>query len=122
MSDVSSTELLARLSEQGLILLDVRGAAEYRGEVCAPCDPRVGHIPGARNLDVTVLLGLGLDEMQARVGAEPGAEVIAYCHSGNRSALAVEILRAAGYEARNYVGSWHEWSNDPALPVATVTP
>lgn len=42
--------------------------------------------------------------------------LIAYCHSGQRSALAVEILRAAGYEARNYRGSWHEWSRDPALP------
>ena len=50
------------------------------------------------------------------VGAPPGAEVIAYCHSGNRSELASQLLRAAGYEARNYVGSWHEWSRDLTLP------
>jgi 3-mercaptopyruvate sulfurtransferase SseA len=26
------------------------------------------------------------------------------------------VLRGAGYRARNYVGSWHEWSRDPDLP------
>jgi thiosulfate/3-mercaptopyruvate sulfurtransferase len=46
-----------------------------------------------------------------------GAEIVAFCHSGSRSATAVAILRAAGYEARNYAGSWHEWSADPSLPV-----
>jgi 3-mercaptopyruvate sulfurtransferase SseA len=27
----------------------------------------------------------------------------------------VQVLREAGYDARNYVGSWHEWSRDPSL-------
>src|SRR3712207_8507765 len=38
------------------------------------------------------------------------SEVVAYCHSGQRSATATEVLAAAGYRARNYAGSWHEWS------------
>jgi GMP synthase (glutamine-hydrolysing) len=42
--------------------------------------------------------------------------VIATSNAQGR-ALAAELLRAAGYEARNYVGSWHEWSRDPELPV-----
>ena len=46
-------------------------------------------------------------------------EVIAYCHSGSRSAIAAHVLSAAGYVARNYVGSWHEWSRDPELPGET---
>jgi thiosulfate/3-mercaptopyruvate sulfurtransferase len=116
MTDVTAAELAARLEEEALILLDVRGVAEYTGALGAPCDPRQGHIPGARHVDVTELFGLSPDGVRSLVGAEPGAEVIAYCHSGNRSALAVEMLRAAGYEARNYPGSWHEWSRDPALP------
>jgi 3-mercaptopyruvate sulfurtransferase SseA len=29
------------------------------------------------------------------------------------------VLRAAGYDARNYVGSWHEWSRDDSLPAET---
>jgi thiosulfate/3-mercaptopyruvate sulfurtransferase len=43
--------------------------------------------------------------------------VIAYCHSGGRSSMAVQILRGAGYEARNYTGSWHDWSSRADLPV-----
>lgn len=53
------------------------------------------------------------------MGLPEGAEVIAYCHSGNRSAMAVQLLGAVGYEARNYVGSWHEWSRDETLPAET---
>ncbi len=26
-------------------------------------------------------------------------------------------LRAAGYDARNYAGSWHEWSRHEELPL-----
>jgi thiosulfate/3-mercaptopyruvate sulfurtransferase len=50
------------------------------------------------------------------VGLPEGAEVVAYCHSGARSAMAVQVLQAAGYEARNYAGSWAEWSRDATLP------
>jgi 3-mercaptopyruvate sulfurtransferase SseA len=56
------------------------------------------------------------------VGAPAGSEVIAYCHSGGRSAMAVEVLRSAGYEARNYPGSWHEWAADDALPIEPRLP
>lgn len=117
MSDVTADELALRLGEPGLVLLDVRRPEEFAGELTAPCDPRPGRIPGARNVEVTLLLGAGdTAAVQALVGAPPGTEVIAYCHSGSRSALAVQVLAAAGYTARNYVGSWHEWSRDPALP------
>jgi 3-mercaptopyruvate sulfurtransferase SseA len=33
--------------------------------------------------------------------------------------MAVQVLTAAGYAARNYTGSWHEWSRDPTLPSET---
>ncbi|MET0730617.1 MAG: rhodanese-like domain-containing protein, partial [Solirubrobacterales bacterium] len=93
---------------------------EFAGQLTAPCDPRPGRIPGARNVDVTLLLGAGDDaDVRELVGEPAGAEVIAYCHSGSRSALAVQVLTAAGYAARNYVGSWHEWSRDSALPAET---
>jgi thiosulfate/3-mercaptopyruvate sulfurtransferase len=42
---------------------------------------------------------------------------VTYCHSGSRSALATLALRSAGYRARNYAGSWHEWSRHPDLPI-----
>ena len=44
------------------------------------------------------------------VGLPEGAEIVAYCHVGSRSGYAVQVLEGAGYRARNYVGSWHEWS------------
>ena len=68
---------------------------------------------------MTELLALSADELRARVAAPPGAEVIAYCHSGARSALAVDLLVGAGFGARNYVGSWHEWSRDESLDAET---
>ncbi len=117
MSDVTTTELAARLDDPSLVLLDVRRAEEFTGLVTAPCDPRPGHIPGARHLELDVLLSApDLDAVRALVGCAPASEVIAYCHSGSRSAMAVDVLTACGYDAKNYAGSWHEWSRDPALP------
>ncbi len=112
---VTSEELAARLGDPGLTVLDVRTPEEYAGEGY-PCDPRQGHIPGARNIDHSELVGRSPAEVRELVGLPEGSELVAYCHSGSRSALAVEALRAAGYEARNYEGSWHEWSRDPDLP------
>ena len=123
MSDVTLTELVERLGEPGLVVLDVRRSDEFAGEMVAPCDPRPGRIPGARHLDVARLLeAYSLEAVRDLVGAEEGAEVIAYCHSGTRSAMAVQILAAAGYDARNYVGSWHEWSRNAELPAETGRP
>ncbi len=121
MSDVTGEELARRFGEDGLVVLDVRSAAEFRGEAGYPCDLRQGHVPGARNLDLREILAAG-DAAAVRelVGAPEGSEVIAYCHSGSRSAMATEALRRAGYEARNYVGSWHEWAADESLPVGSV--
>jgi thiosulfate/3-mercaptopyruvate sulfurtransferase len=55
------------------------------------------------------------DHVRARVG--DADEIVAYCHSGSRSALATLALRSAGYRTRNYAGSWHEWSRHPDLPL-----
>jgi len=115
--DVERDELRRRLGESGLIVLDVRGPEEFAGRLGAPCDPRQGRIAGAQNLDIQELVTLTAEQIRQRL---PGAaEVVAYCHSGSRSALAVQILRAAGIDARNYRGSWHEWSRDESLPSET---
>lgn len=117
MADVALEELRGRLGEQGLVLLDVRTPHEFSGAAGARCDPRHGHIPGARNVPLDRLIRCrSADEVRALVEAPEGTEVLAYCHSGNRSGFAVPVLEAAGYEARNYVGSWHEWSRHPGLP------
>ena len=115
MSDIALDELASRLGE--LTVVDVRAPAEYDGTRGAPCDPRQGHIPGAINVEVQELMLLGPEGLRDRLG-ELGAEVVCYCHSGSRSALAVQALVHFGYNARNYSGSWHEWSRTE-LPLET---
>jgi thiosulfate/3-mercaptopyruvate sulfurtransferase len=123
MSDVTRDELARRLGEEGLVVLDVRTPGEFSGQTGYPCDARQGHLPGSRNIELQELLAAGhAAAVEKLVGVPVGSEVIAYCHSGGRSAMAVEVLRAAGYEARNYPGSWHEWAADEALPVESRLP
>ncbi len=113
-------ELLGRLRDSALMILDVRSAEEFAGKRGYPCDPRQGRIPGARHVPVEELFAgpgqpLPPDQIRARLG-DP-EEIVAYCHSGSRSALATLALRAAGFRARNYAGSWHEWSRHEELPL-----
>jgi 3-mercaptopyruvate sulfurtransferase SseA len=114
--DVTLDELLERFDDPDLTILDVRTPQEYAGVAGYRCDPRQGHIPGARNLDVSDLVGLTPEELRRLVRLPEGAEIVAYCHSGARSEAAAELLRAAGYRASNYRGSWHEWSRREELP------
>ena len=112
--DIERDELVRRLRE--VALLDVRRPTEFSGESGYPCDPRQGHIPGAVNVPHTELVRRSPEEIRAVVGLPEGTEVVVYCHSGQRSALAAEALRSAGYDARNYAGSWHDWSRVGELP------
>ncbi|MGA9857523.1 MAG: sulfurtransferase [Solirubrobacteraceae bacterium] len=116
----------AELTRRG-VLLDARTAERFRGET-EPVDPVAGHIPGARNHPVALNLdGAGrfraperLAAAFARVGAEPGGEVGAYCGSGITAAHQVLALELAGMPgAALYPGSWSEWITDPVRPVAT---
>jgi thiosulfate/3-mercaptopyruvate sulfurtransferase len=113
-------ELLSRLGDETLTILDVRTPDEFAGRAGYPCDPRQGHIPGARHVHVQDLFAgpgtpIGADATRSLVG--DAGEIVAYCHSGSRSAVAAMALRSAGYRARNYPGSWHEWSRHDDLPI-----
>lgn len=117
MAGVTLDELRGRLGDESLIFLDMRTVPEYEGTAHNSCDPRHGHIPRARNLPLEDLLTCrSMEEVLTVIGLPKGTEIIAYCHVGSRSDAAAQVLRAAGYEARNYLGSWHEWSRDPSLP------
>jgi 3-mercaptopyruvate sulfurtransferase SseA len=116
VTDIEISELAVRLGQ--VTVVDVRRPEEYDGMLGAPCDPRQGHIPGAVNLSIDEMVFMSVDELRERLALTDGAEVVAYCHSGSRSATAVQILRGLGYAARNYSGSWHEWSRSE-LPLET---
>ncbi|WP_328918021.1 MULTISPECIES: sulfurtransferase [unclassified Streptomyces] len=115
----------AALARRG-VLLDARAAERYRGDT-EPIDRVGGHIPGAVNAPTTENVGAdgrfleadALAERFASLGAKPGAEVGVYCGSGVSAAHEVLALEAAGVPAALYVGSWSEWSRDPARPLAT---
>src|SRR5262249_23312371 len=116
------SELAARLGDETLTILDVRRPEEYTGRAGSACDPRQGHIPGARLVEVSTLFAepgrpRSPEEIRSLVGAPGVAETVASCHPGSRSALAPLALRSAGYRARNYAGSWHEWSRHAELPL-----
>jgi thiosulfate/3-mercaptopyruvate sulfurtransferase len=108
-------------------LLDARAPARYRGEQ-EPIDPVAGRIPGAKNrynsdnlaadgtLKAPEVLRAEFEKLLA--GRNPG-EVINYCGSGVaacHNALAMELAGLTG--SRVYIGSWSEWSADPARPIS----
>jgi thiosulfate/3-mercaptopyruvate sulfurtransferase len=108
-------------------LLDARAPERYRGEK-EPIDPVAGRIPGAKNrfngdnvtADGTFKSAESLRAEFGKIldGRAPG-EVINYCGSGVaacHNALAMEIAGLTG--SRVYIGSWSEWSADPARPIA----
>ncbi|MNL77581.1 Thiosulfate sulfurtransferase [compost metagenome] len=51
-------------------------------------------------------------------GLSPDREIITYCHRGARAATALYGLKLAGFDKlKIYVGSWHEWAGNAALPI-----
>ena len=77
------------------LVLDVRTAEEFDA----------GHVPGA--------LHLPYDEIASREASLPGdhdAEIVVYCRSGRRAAIAAGALREAGYtDVRMLEGHWLAW-------------
>jgi thiosulfate/3-mercaptopyruvate sulfurtransferase len=107
------------------VLLDVRAAERYRGEV-EPMDPIAGHIPGAVSLPTTVHMTDGRfavpDAIRANfaaVGASGATPVAAYCGSGVTAAHTALAGALAGIDVTVFPGSWSQWSNTPGRPVAT---
>jgi thiosulfate/3-mercaptopyruvate sulfurtransferase len=115
---IDGDEVAALVGGDSAGIVDVRTREEYAGAAGYPCDPRQGHIPGAVHLNWEELYAAPGSPHDAETirgllterGLDPDGPLVTYCHSGQRSGLAAFALRAAGLDARNYEGSWHEWS------------
>ncbi len=106
---IEAADLLARLGDERLLILDARLPERYRGEA-EPLDPVAGHIPGARNLPYT-------DAVPVPDNVLAADEIVVYCGSGVTACVDVLALALAGRpEAKLYPGSWSDWATR-GLPV-----
>jgi thiosulfate/3-mercaptopyruvate sulfurtransferase len=100
---VGADELLQRLGDPALTLVDARAPERHRGEV-EPIDRIAGRIPGSRNLYFVDPFPLPSDLLEAE-------ELVVYCGSGVTACVDVLALTLAGRDdVRLYPGSWSEWS------------
>lgn len=129
----TADDVLGSLSDPAIMKLDVRDYEEWMGQVASPQDvvpcPRRGRLPGAVWIEWRRLLTRtgGITRVRSpeeilaicrKVGVNADSNVIIYCLGGVRASNTFLALQGAGIRnARVYLGSWYEWSRDPALPI-----
>jgi thiosulfate/3-mercaptopyruvate sulfurtransferase len=101
---IAADQLARRLADPGLVLVDARTAARWRGEP-NPVDAKPGRIPGALNAP--------WNEPQPEL---PDGELVAYCGSGVTACVVLHRAFLAGRDGVLYPGSWSDWSQRP-LPI-----
>jgi thiosulfate/3-mercaptopyruvate sulfurtransferase len=120
--------VMRNLKNEKVVLIDVRGADEFKGAKKADYIKSKGHIPGAVNLDfyTSNRVGAGLyksaEDLQKEYenkGITKDKEIIIYCEGGPRAADTYFILKQVlGYpNVKTYVGGWLEWGNNDKYPV-----
>jgi phage shock protein E len=103
---ISQSDLLDRIGKKdaNLVVLDVRTPAEFAA----------GHVPGARNVSHDQL-----PAKLAELSSLKDKEVVLYCRSGRRTAIAEQTLRGAGFsKLRHLEGDWLAWEAEKK-PVET---
>ena len=85
-------------------VIDVRTPAEYAE----------GHIQGATNFDVE-----GTTFAESIASLDKSAAYSVYCRSGRRSAIAVELMNAAGFTNVSDLGGMDDAARGLNLPIVT---
>lgn len=104
VTDISQDALMQRIkSDHAQLILDVRSPEEYKA----------GHIPGAINIPHDQV-GSRLSE----ISSHKNKEVVLYCRSGRRVAIAADILQSAGFSKLLHLdGDMYDWQSNGKLPV-----
>lgn len=103
-TNLEATEFSQKVSESGVITLDVRTPGEFM----------TGHIQGAINIDVE---GMQFETDIAKLDKTQTYAV--YCQSGRRSGIAVETMNKAGFNNLfNLANGIQDWQAQN-LPLVT---
>ena len=102
---ISQAELLQRIMvKHEQLILDVRSPEEYKE----------GHVPGAINIPHDQL-----GSRLAEIGSHKNKDVVLYCRSGKRTAIAADILQSEGFSKLQHLdGDMNGWLSNSKLPVA----
>ncbi|MFT8515527.1 MAG: sulfurtransferase [Acetobacter persici] len=131
-------DVLHALTDPTVRLLDNRDKVEWLAESSSPYGvdfaPRKGRIPGSVWIEWYEFMKVSdrqasfrspeeILTLAASRGLKPDDDIIIYCFKGARAANTYVALSQAGFKRlRIYMGSWNEWSRNPALPIEDGTP
>ena len=139
---VSTKEVIARLNNRNVQIVDVRTPKEFSGEDIRAI--RGGHIPGALNIpyeqnwiDPETPLKLARKQVADNAGMslkpvedlkklyaalDPNKETIVYCQSGVRASETAGVLQQLGFKnVKVYDSAWLGYGNTLDAPAESVT-
>ena len=93
---VNKSQLQKLLNNSNILIIDVRNLGEFK----------TGHIPNARNIPVNEL-----SSKLSSLSSYKDSEILVYCASGDRSAVASDLLTKNGFkEVYNLRGGIHSYN------------